>query len=380
MTDALVYQICTSCVMDTTDPGITFDSAGICDHCVNYQRRIQPTLTKRYADPSILEVIARTIRGRRNGKYDCIIGLSGGLDSSYAAHVAIKQMKLRPLLLHVDAGWNTDQAVSNIASLVDGLDLPLHTEVVNWEEFKDLQRSLFFSGIPDLDIVQDTAFFSALYKYATANGIRSVVTGGNYTTEGCREPIEWGAYPGIDKTLLSDIHGKFGKRKLDSFPIVDIFQYRIWYRLRYGMRVYRPLDYIPYIKTDAERILAEEYGWESFPHKHHESRFNRILEDHYLPNKFGFQKRRAHFSSLINSKQMLRADAIALLKSPVLSEDQTNSEVDYLCSKLGFSAAEYTASLTSPNKTFADYKNKKKLIDLAALAGKLVTRERRLIR
>ena len=380
MTDTREYRICTNCVMDTTDPGITFDSTGVCDYCHNYRQNIQPVLVKRYADPSVLESISKTIQGRHNGKYDCIIGLSGGLDSSYAAHVAIKQMGLRPLLLHVDAGWNTDQAVSNIACLVDGLDLPLHTEVVNWDEFKDLQRSLFYSGIPDLDIVQDTAFFSALYKYATANGIRSVITGGNYTTEGCREPIEWGAYPGIDKTLISDIHSRFGKRKLDSFPIVDIFQYRLWYRLRYGMRVYRPLDFIPFVKQEAEATLAQEYGWEPFRHKHHESRFTRILEDNYLPAKFGFQKRRAHFSSLINSGQMLRAQALDLLESPVLSEDETSAEVEYLCSKLGFSPADYNELLASPNKTFADYKSKKKLIDLAASAGRLVTRERRLIR
>ena len=217
-------KICLNCIMDTSDKSIKFDQNGICEYCNNFYNHIVPIWqTNKTGERKLLKISDKIkLKGKRKD-FDCIIGLSGGLDSSYLTYIATKFLGLRPLLFHVDGGWNTDKAVGNIEKLVDSLDLDLYTEVINWEEMKDLQTSLLKSQIPHQDMAQDTAFFSALYKFARQNKIKYVLTGGNYSTECCREPEEWGAYPGIDKRLLLNIHTKFGNRNLDSFPIIDVF-------------------------------------------------------------------------------------------------------------------------------------------------------------
>ena len=218
--------------MDTSDPSITFDDRGWCDYCNNFEVTIK---TNWHTDPEgerQVEKMANDIREAGKGKdFDCIIGLSGGLDSSYAAYIAKKKMGLRPLLFHVDAGWNTDQAVGNIEKLVDGLGLDLYTDVVNWESVKRMQVAFMRAGIPDQDLVQDAAFFSGLYKFARKYKIKHIITGSNYSTECCREPEEWGGYLGIDKTLFNDIWRKCGDGKPnDEFPLVDILVYKLWYQ------------------------------------------------------------------------------------------------------------------------------------------------------
>jgi hypothetical protein len=227
--------------MDTSDSSITFDQLGRCVYCNNFRTNILPNWhTDKRGELTLMQMVGK-IKDHGKGKgYDCIIGLSGGLDSSYLTYIAKEKLGLRPLLFHVDAGWNTDQAVGNIEKIIDGLDLELFTEVINWEEIKDLQVALLKSQIPHLDIAQDTAFFSTLYKFARENKIKYVLTGGNYSTECCREPEEWGAYPGIDKTLILDIHAKFGKSPLETFPIVDVFTSKIYYKYILGMHVFKP--------------------------------------------------------------------------------------------------------------------------------------------
>jgi N-acetyl sugar amidotransferase len=370
--------ICKTCVMDSTDTLITFDSEGNCDHCQNYKRNIEPnwhTDDKGYTE--LIEA-AKKIKKEGEGKdFDCIIGLSGGLDSSYTAYVAKEIMGLRPLLFHVDAGWNTDQAVGNIEKLVDGLGLDLYTEVINWEEMKDLQVAFFKSGIPDQDFPQDCAFFSGMYKFARKNGIKYVITGGNFSTECCREPNEWGAYPGIDKLLISDIHNKFGKKKLKSFPITDVFLYKILYQRLLGMKVFKPLDLVPFIKKDAETLLNEKYGWKPFQHKHHESRFTRFYEDYWMPKKFGYEKRRAHFSSLIMTGQMTREQALERLSKPELSEEFMKNEFIFVANKLGLQANELQDILEQPNKSYRDYSNKMWLLQLGGKIMNFLGIERR---
>ena len=234
----LEYKICSNCIMDTSDTNITFDERGLCDYCNNFHKNIRPNWHTDARGEAELMKVADKIRNDGKGRdFDCIIGLSGGLDSSYCTYIAKEKMGLRPLLFHVDAGWNTDQAVGNIEKLVDGLGLDLYTEVINWEEMKDLQVAFFKAQVADQDIPQDTAFFSMLYKFARQNKIKYVLTGGNYSTECCREPEEWGAYPGIDKTLINGIHSKFGKVPLTTFPIVDVFTYKIYYKYILGMEV-----------------------------------------------------------------------------------------------------------------------------------------------
>jgi len=364
--------------MDTTDSQITFSSIGECDHCNNFDLNIMPNWLSEQQGYAALMSAAELIKKEGKGKdFDCIIGLSGGLDSSYTAYVAKEIMGLRPLLFHVDAGWNTDQAVGNIEKLVDGLGLDLYTEVINWEEMKDLQVAFLKSGIPDQDIPQDCAFFSALYQFARKNKIKYVLTGGNYSTECCREPNEWGAYPGIDKTFITDIHKKFGKRKLKSFPIIDVLVYKVFHHQVLGMKVFKPLNLVPYIKKDAEQLLQEKYGWLPFQHKHHESRFTRFYEDYWMPRKFGYEKRRAHFSSLIMTGQMTRDQALERIAKPELSEEFMKNEFKYIANKLDLTVDELQNIFDQPNKTYRAYKNKLWLIQLGAKLINFLGIERR---
>ena len=247
------YQICARCIMDTSDPGIHFDERGWCDYCNNFDATILPNWHTDARGEAKLHALADAIRTEGKGKdFDCIIGLSGGLDSSYVAYVAKEKMGLRPLLFHVDAGWNTDQAVGNIEKLVDGLSLDLYTEVINWEEMKDLQVAFLKSGIPDQDLPQDASFFSSLYKFARQYKIKHVITGSNFSTECCREPEAWGGYLGIDTLLFNDIHRRFGKQPLDTFPLKDILVYKLYYQKILGMQVHHPLNMVPFGKTAAE--------------------------------------------------------------------------------------------------------------------------------
>jgi putative aminotransferase len=377
----LPYQICKTCIMDTSDPRIRFDNKGCCDYCNNFQINLRPAWENDMAHPERLRTIAKTIRHERTeNEFDCIIGISGGLDSSYAAYVAKKLMGLRPLLLHVDAGWNTVQAVSNIEKLVEGLGVELYTVVINWEEMKDLQVAFLKSGIPDQDLPQDTAFFSALYQFARKNKIKHVITGSNYSTECCREPEEWGGYPGIDKTLINDIHGRFGERPLTTFPIKDILVYKVFYQKILGMKVHYPLNFVPYVKKDAEDELERLFGWQRFQHKHHESRFTRFYEDYWMPRKFGYHKRRAHFSSLIMTGQMTRDEALERISRPEMDEHFLKQEFEFVAHKLGLTVPELQAISEAPNKTFHDYKNKRWVIGLGAKVLRTLGQEKRLFR
>lgn len=375
------YQICTNCIMDTSDPNITFDERGWCDYCHNYHSKILPSWHTDDKGKEELMRIAEKIKKEGKGKdFDCIIGLSGGPDSSYLAYVAKEIMGLRPLLFHVDAGWNTQQAVSNIEKLVDGLGLDLYTEVINWEEMKDLQLAFFKSQISDQDLPQDASFFSALYKFARKHKIKYVLTGANYSTECCREPEEWGGYPGIDKRLFKNIHKRFGKTPLKTFPLVDILTYKIYYKYFLGMEVVKPLNCIPYLKKDAEKLLEERFGWEKFQHKHHESRFTRFYEDYWMPRKFGYEKRRAHFSSLIMTGQMTREEALERISNPELDDQFHKHEFEYVANKLGLSVEELQEIFNGENKTYRDYKNKRFIIGIGANVMKLLGLEKRLFR
>jgi len=367
--------------MDTSDPYIYFDEQGVCDYCNNFENNIKPSWHTDDKGKVQLQQLADKIKNEGEGKdFDCIIGLSGGLDSSYAAHIAVNKMGLKPLLYHVDAGWNTDQAVGNIEKLVDGLGLDLYTDVINWQEMKDLQLSFLKSGIPDQDLPQDAAFFSSLYKFARKNRIKYVITGANYSTECCREPEEWGAYPGIDRTLILDIHKKFGNKVLKSFPLVDILIYKIVYQRLLGMQIVKPLNMVPFIKKDAEKELNELYGWLPFQHKHHESRFTRFYEDYWMTRKFDFHKRRAHFSSLIMTGQMTRDGALERISKPEMDEHFLKQEFEYVANKLGVSVKELQEIFDSENKTYRDYKNKRFLIGLGARAMTILGLEKRLFR
>jgi len=375
------YQMCTKTIMDTTDPTIIFNEKGESDYYTNYINTIEPNWhTDKKGHAELMKIAAKIKKDGKNRDFDCIIGLSGGLDSSYVAYVVKEIMDLRPLIYHVDAGWNTDKAVGNIEKLVNGLGLDLYTDVINWEEMKDLQLAFLKSQIADQDLPQDYAFFSSLYKFARKNKIKYVLTGSNFSTECCREPEEWGGFPGIDTTLVKDIHSKFGKRSLKTFPLVDILKYKIYYKYFLGMQVFKPLNLVPFIKSDAESFLQKKYGWEPFQHKHHESRFTRFYEDFWLPRKFGYQKRKAHFSSLILTGQMTREEALERVSKPELSEEFLNKEFEYVADKLDLTKDELQVIFKGDNKTFRDYKTKIKLIMFGSKVMQKLGLEKRLFR
>jgi N-acetyl sugar amidotransferase len=375
------YQICNKTIMDTSDPDIVFDECGVSDYYHNFQNNIIPNwYTDERGYKQLMEIAEKIKKEGREKDFDCIIGLSGGLDSSFTAYVAKEIMGIRPLLFHVDAGWNTDKAVGNIEKLCKGLGLELFTEVINWEEMKDLQRAYFKSQVPGQDAPQDIAFFSGMYKFARKHKIKYVLTGANYSTECCKEPPAWGAYPGIDKLLVKDIYKKFGNNKLRTFPVLDILEYKVLYQVIFGMKVIKPLNLVPYIKKDAEELLFSKFGWEKFQHKHHESRFTRFYEDFWLPQKFGFEKRRAHFSSLILTGQMTRDEAIERISKPELDEKTLKNEFDYVAHKLDFAVDELQKIFEGPNKTFRDYNNKRWLVNLGGWFLMRFGNEKRLMR
>ncbi len=376
------YNICVNCVMDTSDPGISFDSHGLCDYCRNYKENILPIWASALeSDDAISKLAQKISRDGRGKDFDCIIGLSGGLDSSYAAYVAKEKMGLRPLLFHVDAGWNTDQAVENIERLVDGLELDLYTDVVEWGEVREMQKAFLFSGIPDQDLVQDAAFFSGLYKFARKYNIKHIITGSNYSNECCREPEAWGGYLGIDKTLFEDIWCKHGPQKTKSeFPLVDIFVYKIYFQKILRMKVHHPLNLVKFVKTEAEQELKSKFGWKKFQHKHHESRFTRFYEDFWLPRRFGYEKRRAHFSSLILTGQMSRDEALKRLEKPEMSEDFLQKEFKFVASKLGLSVHELKQCFEMPTATYRDFKNKRRFIGMGTSVLRRLGLEKRYFR
>ncbi len=227
---------------------------------------------------------------------------------------------------------------------------------------------------------QDYAFFSALYKFARKHKVKYVLTGSNYSTECCREPEEWGGYAGVDRTLVNDIHKRFGKIPLKTFPLVDILAYKIYYKYVLGMEVIKPLNLVSYIKKDAEKLLEGRFGWQKFVHKHHESRFTRFYEDYWMPGKFGYEKRRAHFSSLILTNQMTRDEALERISKPEMDEQFLIQEFEYVANKLDLSVEELQTIFDGKNKTYRDYKNKRFLISLGARAMKILGLEKRLFR
>lgn len=358
------YQICSNCIMDTSDSKIVFDDAGKCDYCTNFYQNILPHWhPDEDSYNEIMKVVDKIKKDGKEKPHDCLIGISGGVDSSYVAYIAKEKFGLRPLLFHVDAGWNSQEAVNNIERLVDKLGLDLHTEVVNWLEMQDLQLAFFKAQVPHVDTPQDHAFFACLYNFAAKNGFKYILTGANYSTECVREPLEW-HYHASDLIQLKDIHKRYGSRKLKTFPMADIFKYKIYYRFIKGIRVVKPLNYIPFIKEDVMNDLVEKFGWQKYPYKHYESRFTRFYEGYWLPKKFGYDKHRAHFSSLILTGQMSRTDALEKIAKPAYDEKTIAQDFEYISTKLGITVEDLKALMKGENKSYKDYKNSMALIDL----------------
>jgi len=346
--------------MDTTDPEISFDERGICSHCRNFEENIRKDWHP--DDQEQLRIIAESIKAEGEGReYDSIMGLSGGVDSSYLAYQA-KRLGLRPLAVHVDAGWNSEIAVKNIENLVKKLGFDLHTYVVDWDEMQDLQASFFRAGVANQDVPQDHAFTASLYREALKKGIKTILSGGNIATESILPPA-W-AYNAMDLRHLKAIHKRFGKRKLKTYPTINFFQYYIYYPYIRRIKTVRLLNYLPYNKEEAIRTLESELGWRNYGGKHFESRFTKFQQAHFRPIKFGYEERKAYLSSLILSGQMSREDAIKEMEKKIYSEDQLQEDQLFVIKKLGLSKNEFKEIMAMPNKTYRDYPSNSSLFRL----------------
>lgn len=359
-------QVCSQCVMDSTDTAIRFDERGVCDHCNDFQRRVLPNWRTDEIGHSRLARLIEQVRSRGKGHdFDCILGLSGGLDSSYMLHLLVKEFGLRPLVFHVDGGWNSDLAVSNIKVLVEKLGLDLFTEVIDWEDMRDLQLAFFKSGISQIDIPQDHAFIATLYKFAERHKVAFIMNGGNIATECVRNPLEW-LYYGTDMWLINDIRKRFCARPLVNYPFSSVLYHKFYLRHLRRVQVVRPLNYLPYSKELAIATLRDEYGWRAYPQKHFESRFTKFFEGYWLPTRFGYDTRKVQFSSLILTKQLTRDAALEMLKEPAYDPETIDDEFAYIAKKLGITVEELRHYHSMPLKSFRDYRNQEALFNLGA--------------
>ena len=360
------YQRCTNCVMDTSDSAITFDEHGVCDFCNDFYQNIQPPWQDKLKDPDLLRRTAEQIKAASKGrKYDCIIGMSGGVDSSYLCYVAKELMGLNPLVYSVDTGWNLNVAVENIERIGKALDLDMYTEVVDWNEMKDLQLAFFKSQVPYQDTPQDHAIFAGLYNYAVKHGIQYVLTGANSATECIRSPVEW-VYMN-DLKMIRDIHHKFGTRPLKTFPLCGMVKYRVYYPIFKGMKRVAPLDMVEYNKEKVKLFLQERFGWQPYENKHYENVFTRFYEGYYLPHKFGYDKRKCYFSNEILAGTMTREEALAELEQPPYDPQQMEEDKAYIAKKLGLTVEEFQTIIDGENKTFRDYRNSWGLIQFGTV-------------
>ncbi|MFA9395552.1 MAG: N-acetyl sugar amidotransferase [Halodesulfovibrio sp.] len=369
-------QVCNRCVMDSTDSKIVFDEHGVCDHCHSFDANVVPNWhTDAQGKEELKALVAKMKKDGEGREFDCIMGMSGGADSSYMLHVAVKEFGLRPLVFHVDGGWNSQVAVNNINVMIDKLGLDLYTEVINWEEMKDFQLTYFKSGLPNIDVPQDHAFIATLYNFAEKHEIKYILNGGNFSTECVRNPLEW-LYHGSDLSQIKDLCKKFGTRPLKTYPFSSVLRHKIYLRYIRKVQVVKALNYFPYIKEDAMAFLQDEYGWQSYPQKHFESRFTKFYEGYWLPEKFGYDTRKVQFSSLILTGQMTRAKALEELAKPALTADDARQEFEYVATKLGITVGELQKYFDAPNKTYRDYKNQEALFRVGSKVLKLLGIER----
>lgn len=333
-------SVCSRCVMNTSVPGISFDHEGCCNFCTDALERIEKETYS--TDKSNLDkLIKRIKKAGDNKEYDCVIGISGGVDSSYVAHL-VKDLGLRPIAVHLDNGWNSDLANSNINSLLDKLNIDLYTHVINWEEFKDLQVAFLKSSIANAEIPTDHAISALLFQTAKKHGIKYIIHGGNIATESIM-PSTW-MENAFDLTLLNNIHKKHGSKRLLSYPKMGLIRLA-YYTLIRKIKFIGILNYISYDKEHAIKELQDKYNWKKYEAKHFESIFTRWFQGYFLPKKFKIDKRLAHYSSLIIANQLTREEALIKLQEPPLRKELEIEDSEYISKKLQLSNDEFQSMI-----------------------------------
>lgn len=357
--------------MDTTDPDIWFDESGVSSHALRFDDQFADTVRRAQAGellPELDSLVAEIKKSGEGKQYDCIVGVSGGVDSTYLIMRAV-QLGLRPLAVHFDSGWNSELAVDNIHNLVTRLGVDLYTHVVDWREMRDLQLSFFKASVANCDIPTDHAFSYVAYTQAVKYGVKYILSGANLASESIL-PQSWG-YNAQDARHLKGIHKRFGKVKLKTYPVMGLFRRHIWYPMVRGVKTVKPLNLMPYVYTEAKQQIAEDVGWRDYGGKHYESVFTRYFQGYYLPTKFGFDKRIAHYSSLVLSGQLTRDEALEMMESSNYPDDLRQQDHEFIAKKLGVSVEELEGIFKLPPVSYSEYPNAEKMWALALKLGRV---------
>ena len=348
------YQICSHCILDTVDDeNLQFDNKGVCNYCNQFTNSqsesgiVQPD----YKEKKLKEIVAEIKAEGKNKKYDCILGVSGGVDSSYLAYQA-KQLGLRPLIIHYDNGWNSELAVMNIENIIKKLNFDLITFVNDWEEFKDIQLAFMRASVVDIELITDHAIGALQYSLAKKYNVRYILSGTNNATEAILPP-HWYHWK-TDALNLIAIHKQFGKQKLKTYPILKYFK-RLYYTRKLKIENIPLLDYLPYEKEKAKETIIKDLNWKDYGGKHYESIFTRFYQAYILPRKFKIDKRKAHLSTLICSGQITRQEALSEMKKEIFPSDKLMEDKEYVIKKLGLTAQEFEGIMNLPVKKHTDY-------------------------
>lgn len=343
-------KICSRCILDSNVPGITFDDRGVCNYCKIHDEIEKQHPLNETGQQKLNEIIEEIKSRGKDKKYDCILGVSGGTDSTYILYMA-KKLGLRPLAVHVDNGWNSEIAVTNIKNAITKLDIDLHTVVLDWEEFKDLQIAFLKASVPDVEIATDHAIEAVLYRVAAEEDVHYIVQGHSFRSEG-KIPVLWGYG---DWRYIKSVYKTFSKTKrLKNFPKLSLFDFMYYFTIK-RIKEIRLLYFMDYRKEEAKKILKDELGWRDYGGKHYESIYTRFIQSYLLPKKFNIDKRKVHFSALIRSGQMTRDEAFEKIKEPPISEVQAREDREYVIKKLGLTEEEFKEILSAELKTFLDY-------------------------
>jgi len=352
-------KVCSRCIMDETAKEITFDSNGVCNFCDNYDNvLVNDVHTDKGGEEKLEKLVEKIKQKGKNSRYDVLIGLSGGVDSSYVAYVIKKKYGLRAFAVHLDNGWNTELAVANVEQIVKRLDIDLSTYVLDWKEFRDIQTSFIKSSISNIEIPTDHAIWALLIKTAGKMKIPYIIAGNNVVTESIM-PESW-LYGSKDSKLIKALHRQFGKVKMKTYPSLSTFDY-VDYLLFRGIRWVPILNYIPYNKAAAKQLLIDELGWQDYGGKHYESIFTRFFHAYYLPVKFGYDLRKSYLSALVCSGQISREEALEEISKQPASKEMLEQDRDYVIKKLGLTEDEFESILKAPNKAYSNYPNNERL-------------------
>lgn len=374
------YQICKCCVMDTTDEDIVFDSNGICMRCNEYKERIESKWNhgKGHED-ELNDLIIEIKKSGEGKKYDCILGLSGGLDSTYMLHLAVREWGLRPFVFHIDAGWNLPVAEENISRVTEKLGVKLHVEHMDWDEMREIQLAWFRTGLKNLDSPQDHAFIALIDRHSTELGVKYILNGYNIATEIIANPASWskGGGPTGDGTFIKDVIQKYCKVPIKNYTYTSGFKHKVWLPFIKGVKTVKPLNLVPFTRESMINTLVNEYGYEPYGQKHFEDMLTKFIEGWWLPTRFGYDIRRAQLSSLVVTGQMIREDALKILENPPLRDDESKELMLEVAKKLDISEDELMEFHNLP-ECCVKFKSQEKIYNLGIKVFEILGLEKRI--